>query len=91
MEEHKALKPGNGELQAALDEWMEEWEAEEEHKRQEALKAQEDDGWTVVQRHKASGCQGGVACGRYGLACPGQVASHGNRSEMSGAAAKRQA
>ncbi|EFN54303.1 hypothetical protein CHLNCDRAFT_53102 [Chlorella variabilis] len=55
VEEHKALKPGNAELQQALDEWMEEWEAEEERRRAEAVKAQEEDGWTVVQRHKASG------------------------------------
>lgn len=67
MEEHKALKPGNGELQAALDEWMEEWEAEEERKRQEALRAQEDDGWTVVQRHKASGACGGGQVGSSGM------------------------
>lgn len=52
VEAHKALKPGNAELQAALDEWMEEWEEEEARRRAAALAAQEDDGWTVVQRHK---------------------------------------
>jgi inositol hexakisphosphate/diphosphoinositol-pentakisphosphate kinase/ribosomal RNA-processing protein 7 len=59
VEEHKALKPGNTELQQALDEWMEGWEAEEERRRAEALKAQEDDGWTVVQRHKVCWRGGG--------------------------------
>jgi hypothetical protein len=52
VEGHKALKPGNGELQAALDEWMEEWEAAEAAAREAAEAAQQDDGWTVVQRHK---------------------------------------
>jgi hypothetical protein len=52
VEQHKALKPGNAELQAALDEWMEEFEAEEERRRAEALAVQQDDGWTLVQRHK---------------------------------------
>lgn len=55
MEGHKALKPGNGELQAALDEWMEEWEAAEAARREAALAVQEDEGWTVVQRHKVGG------------------------------------
>jgi hypothetical protein len=53
VEEHKALKPGNATLQQALDEWVADWEAEEERRRAEALKAHEEDGWTVVQRHKA--------------------------------------
>ena len=52
VEQHKALKPGNAELQAALDEWMGEFEAEEERRRAEALAVQQDDGWTLVQRHK---------------------------------------
>ena len=52
VEQHKALTPGNSELQKALDAWTEEFEAEEERRRQEALKAMEDEGWTVVQRHK---------------------------------------
>ena len=59
MERHKEEKPGNAELQEALDEWMEEFEAEEERRRAEALRSQEEDGWTVVQRHKVRGRAGG--------------------------------
>ena len=49
---HKAEKPGNNELQQQLDDWMEEFEAEEERRKTEARAAMEEDGWTVVQRHK---------------------------------------
>lgn len=52
VEAHKAEKPGNGELQRRLDVWMEEYEAEEERRKAQALAAMQDDGWTVVQRHK---------------------------------------
>ncbi len=52
MEQHKAQTPGNAELQRALDAWTEQFEADEERRRQEALQAMEDEGWTVVQRHK---------------------------------------
>lgn len=62
VEEHKAQKPGNAELQAELDEWMAEWEEEEARRRAEALAAQQDEGWTVVQRHKV----GGGSCVRPG-------------------------
>jgi hypothetical protein len=49
---HKAQKPGNVELQRQLDEWMEDYEAEEERRKMSAMAAMEEDGWTVVQRHK---------------------------------------
>ncbi|KAL4429356.1 hypothetical protein ABPG77_005130 [Micractinium sp. CCAP 211/92] len=79
VEEHKALKPGNTELQAALDEWMEDWEAEEQRKREEALRAQEDDGWTVVQRHKGrkknASAAGVVVGGVAGAAAAAQLAA----------------
>lgn len=52
VEAHKAQKPGNVELQRQLDEWMEDYEAEEQKKKEEAMQAMEGDGWTVVQRHK---------------------------------------
>jgi ribosomal RNA-processing protein 7 len=52
VEAHKAEKPGNAELQRRLDAWMEEWEAEEERKKAASLAAMQEDGWTVVQRHK---------------------------------------
>lgn len=52
---HKGLTPGNADLQEALDAWTEEFEAEEELRRKEALVAMEDEGWTVVQRHKVNG------------------------------------
>ena len=42
--------------QAALDEWMAEWEVEDAARRAAALKANEEEGWTVVQRHKVSIC-----------------------------------
>ena len=54
MEAHKALKPGNVELLSELDEWMEAFDQEEERRKAEALAAMADEGWTVVQRHKAS-------------------------------------
>lgn len=52
VEQHKALTPGNNELQQQLDAWVASFEEEEERRKQEALKAMEDEGWTVVQRHK---------------------------------------
>lgn len=52
VEIHKALKPGNAQLQQQLDEWTEAYEEEEQRRKEEALRAMEDDGWTVVQRHK---------------------------------------
>jgi hypothetical protein len=70
VDEHKALTPGNNELQQALDEWMEDWEAEEERRKAELLKSQEDDGWTVVQRHKVLAC-----CTVSGTACGGAAAA----------------
>lgn len=64
VESHKSEKPGNDVLQAELDRWMEEYEAEEEEKRRKALEASQEDGWTVVQRHKGrkkSSSDGGKA------------------------------
>ena len=52
VEAHKAQKPGNVELQRRLDEWMEDYEAEEERRKAASMAAMEEDGWTVVQRHK---------------------------------------
>jgi RNA recognition motif-containing protein len=49
---HKAQKPGNAELQRQLDKWMEDYEAEEERRKASAMASMEEDGWTVVQRHK---------------------------------------
>ena len=40
---------------------MEEWEAEDAARRAAALKANEEEGWTVVQRHKVGGAAGGGA------------------------------
>ena len=53
-------------VQAALDEYMEEWEAEDAAKRAAALKADEEEGCTVVQRNKVgvsawTPCHGGRA------------------------------
>lgn len=52
VKRHKALKPGNAVLQRQLDTWMDEYEEREARKKEAALAAMEDDGWTVVQRHK---------------------------------------
>jgi hypothetical protein len=52
VEAHKAQKPGNAEMQRQLDEWMEDYEAAEQRKKEEAIQAMEGDGWTVVERHK---------------------------------------
>ncbi|PRW59855.1 ribosomal RNA-processing [Chlorella sorokiniana] len=78
VEEHRALKPGNAELQAALDEWMEEWEAEDAARRAAALKANEEEGWTVVQRHKGrkknASASGVTVAGVAGAAAAAQLA-----------------
>lgn len=63
VESHKAKKPGNMILQKSLDEWMESWEAEEERKKAEALASLEEDGWTVVQRHRGRKKNTDVASG----------------------------
>jgi RNA recognition motif. (a.k.a. RRM, RBD, or RNP domain) len=52
VEAHKLLKPGNVELQRQLDEWTAAYEAAEEARKLEAMANMEDEGWTVVQRHK---------------------------------------
>ncbi|GAB4821958.1 hypothetical protein N2152v2_009004 [Parachlorella kessleri] len=79
VEQHKALTPGNSELQKALDAWTEEFEAEEERRRQEALRAMEDEGWTVVQRHKGrkknAGASGVTVAGVAGAAAQAQAAA----------------
>ena len=50
VEAHKASYPGNGVLQKQLDDWMVEFEQEEERKRVEAENAAAEDGWTVVTK-----------------------------------------
>lgn len=52
VKQHKAMKPGNAVLQRRLDVWMEDYEDKEKKEKEAALKAMEEDGWTVVQRHK---------------------------------------
>jgi hypothetical protein len=52
VEAHKAEKPGNRELLRQLDEWTEAFEAAEEERKKAAAQSMEEDGWTVVQRHK---------------------------------------
>lgn len=42
----------NGVLQKRLDAWMEDFEDREARDKEDALKNMEDDGWTVVRRHK---------------------------------------
>ncbi len=39
-------------LQKQLDSWMEEYEEREAREKEQAMAAMEDDGWTVVKRHK---------------------------------------
>lgn len=52
--EHKAAYNINTNrvLQKQLDAWMEEFEEREAKEKEEALNKMEDDGWTVVRRHK---------------------------------------
>lgn len=50
VEAHKACFPGNAVLRKQLDDWTEDFEAEEARKRREAAAAQEEQGWTVVKR-----------------------------------------
>ena len=50
VEAHKACFPGNTVLRRQLDDWTEDFEAEEARKRREAAAAQEEQGWTVVKR-----------------------------------------
>lgn len=52
IDAHKSEKPGNTVLQERLDAWMDEYETEEAQRKAEALAAMQEDGWTVVQRHK---------------------------------------
>lgn len=54
MEAHKACFPGNAVLRKRLDDWTEDFEAEEARKRREAAAAQEEQGWTVVKRRGVS-------------------------------------
>ena len=42
----------NATLQRQLDAWMEEFEEREAREKEEAMLRMEDDGWTVVRRHK---------------------------------------
>lgn len=55
VQQHKAQRPGNSELQKQLDNWMAEHEAAEERKRREREASMAEDGWTVVVRSKVSG------------------------------------
>ncbi|CAG9466139.1 unnamed protein product [Pedinophyceae sp. YPF-701] len=48
VEAHKARFPGNAELQASLDAWVEEFEQREEEERLEREAAMAGDGWTLV-------------------------------------------
>ena len=49
---HKDQKPGNKVLEKQLDEWMEAYEEREAQEKAAALSSMQEDGWTVVQRHK---------------------------------------
>lgn len=54
VEQHKQMYTINTNkvLQKQLDAWMEEFEEREAREKEQALAAMEDDGWTVVKRHK---------------------------------------
>ncbi|GLI60389.1 hypothetical protein VaNZ11_002535 [Volvox africanus] len=52
VHEHKAARPGNDVLQRQVDDWMDEFDAEQEHKARERQAAMGEDGWTVVTRAK---------------------------------------
>lgn len=83
VEAHKAQKPGNAELQRRLDEWMEDYEVEEERRKTEAMTAMEEDGWTVVQRHKGrkkNTSDTGVTVG--GVAAAAAVARAGQKRSL---------
>ena len=54
VEAHKACFPGNSVLRKRLDDWTEDFEAEQARKRREAAAAQEKQGWTVVKRRGVS-------------------------------------
>ncbi len=56
VEAHKACFPGNAVLRKRLDDWTEEFEAEEVRKKREAAASQEEQGWTVVKRRGVSLC-----------------------------------
>jgi hypothetical protein len=78
VEAAKAEKPGNSALQRRLDQWMAEYEAEEESRRAAALAAMEEDGWTVVQRHKGrkkNTGEGGITVGAVAAAAAAARAS----------------
>ncbi|GAX84464.1 hypothetical protein CEUSTIGMA_g11884.t1 [Chlamydomonas eustigma] len=52
VQRHKALRPGNAILQKQLDEWIDNFEAEEEKKEKQRRTNMAEDGWTVVVRNK---------------------------------------
>ena len=54
VQAHKACFPGTAVLRKRLDDWTEDFEAEEARKRREAAAAQEEQGWTVVKRRGVS-------------------------------------
>ena len=54
VEKHKARTPGNRALQQQLDEWMEEWDASEKQRQDNAAAAATDEGWTVVTKQRVS-------------------------------------
>ncbi|GLC33919.1 hypothetical protein PLESTB_000817900 [Pleodorina starrii] len=52
VHEFKAARPGNDVLQRQIDDWMDEFDAEQERKARERQAAMGEDGWTVVVRAK---------------------------------------
>ncbi|GIL93679.1 hypothetical protein Vretifemale_21082, partial [Volvox reticuliferus] len=52
VHEHKAARPGNDVLQRQIDDWMDDFDAEQERKARERQAAMGEDGWTVVARAK---------------------------------------
>ena len=62
VETHKAMSPGNAKLQKQLDNWIAEFEDEEERKRKAADEAAADDGWTLVTKGAGRKRKHGALC-----------------------------
>ncbi|GFR53035.1 hypothetical protein Agub_g15727, partial [Astrephomene gubernaculifera] len=78
VHEHKAARPGNEVLQQQVDDWMDEYDEEQERKARERQAAMGGDGWTVVVRakgRKRTREEGGVTVVTGGVAAGAAAAA----------------
>ena len=74
VEQHKQLYPGNEVLQKQLDQWMADFEAQEERQKREAeAAAAADEGWTVVTKRAGRKRKAGAHAARLATKRPCRV------------------